>query len=91
MPSTVSRPDHRVHGGGDASDLSPRTVAPAGDWIDRLAAARPEEFAELFHERSQTTSARWPGCTRCSKPHRNGAAPTEPGAAPPSWTPWPAA
>ncbi|RPK48681.1 hypothetical protein EES39_09155 [Streptomyces sp. ADI92-24] len=50
MPSTVPRPDHRVHGGGAASGLSPGTAAPASDWIDRLAAARPEEFAELFHE-----------------------------------------
>ncbi|MCX5340263.1 hypothetical protein [Streptomyces atratus] len=30
--------------------MSPGTVAPAVDWNDRLAAARPEEFAELFHE-----------------------------------------
>jgi hypothetical protein len=50
MQSTVPRPDHRVHGGGDAPGLSPRIVAPASDWIDRLAAARPEEFADLFHE-----------------------------------------
>ncbi|MFE2639365.1 hypothetical protein ACFXKF_32170 [Streptomyces scopuliridis] len=50
MPPTVPRPGHRVHGGGAASGLSPRTAAPASDWNDRLAAARPEEFASLFHE-----------------------------------------
>ncbi|MCY0952758.1 MULTISPECIES: hypothetical protein [Streptomyces] len=50
MSLTVPRPDHRVHGGGAASGASPRTIAPTGGWVDRLAAARPEEFAELFHE-----------------------------------------
>ncbi|WP_232837837.1 hypothetical protein [Streptomyces atratus] len=30
--------------------MSPGTVAPAVDWNDRLAEARPEEFAEVFHE-----------------------------------------
>lgn len=50
MPSTVPRPDHRVHGGGASSRLSPHTAAPASDWIDRLAAARPQEFTALFHE-----------------------------------------
>ncbi|MFD4949417.1 hypothetical protein ACFWNT_44790 [Streptomyces sp. NPDC058409] len=30
--------------------MNPGTVAPAVDWNGRLAAARPEEFAELFHE-----------------------------------------
>lgn len=50
MPSTVPRADYRVHGGAPAPPVSPGTVAPAVDWNDRLAAARPEEFAELFHE-----------------------------------------
>lgn len=51
MPSsTVPRADHRVHGGAPAPAVSPGTVTPAVDWNDRLAAARPEEFAELFHE-----------------------------------------
>lgn len=50
MLPTVPRPDHRVHGGGAASGLIPGTVALADDWIDRRAAARPEEFAKLFHE-----------------------------------------
>ncbi|MFI7101837.1 hypothetical protein ACIBK8_21000 [Streptomyces sp. NPDC050161] len=50
MTSTVPRPDHRVHGGGAASGLGPYTAAPASDWVDRLAAARLEEFASLFHE-----------------------------------------
>ncbi|MFD5115928.1 hypothetical protein ACFWNG_27045 [Streptomyces sp. NPDC058391] len=30
--------------------MSSGTIAPAVDWNDRLAAARPQEFAELFHE-----------------------------------------
>ncbi|WP_369392822.1 hypothetical protein AB5J72_38515 [Streptomyces sp. CG1] len=30
--------------------MSPGPVGPAVDWNDRLAAARPEGFAELFHE-----------------------------------------
>lgn len=50
MPSTVPRPESPVHGGGADSGVNPRSTAPAGDWIDRLAAARPEEFASLFHE-----------------------------------------
>lgn len=50
MSSTVPRPDDRVHGGGAGSGLSPRSTASAGDWIDRLAAYRPEGFASLFHE-----------------------------------------
>ncbi|MDJ0465726.1 hypothetical protein [Streptomyces sp. H27-C3] len=50
MNPTVARPDHRVHGGGAPSGPSPRTVALADDGIDRLASARPEEFAELFCE-----------------------------------------
>ena len=41
MSSTVPRADHRALGGA---------AAPAADWNDRLAAARSEEFAELFHE-----------------------------------------
>ncbi|WP_019065427.1 hypothetical protein [Streptomyces prunicolor] len=32
------------------SPVSPGTVAPTADWNERLAAARPGEFAELFHE-----------------------------------------
>jgi hypothetical protein len=50
MPSTVPRADYRVHGGAPAPAVSPGTVTPTIDWNDRLAAARPEGFAELFHE-----------------------------------------
>lgn len=50
MPPTVPRADRRVHGAPPAPPASPGTVAPAVDWNERLAAARPEEFAELFHE-----------------------------------------
>ncbi|MGI5450446.1 hypothetical protein ACQEVM_32670 [Streptomyces sp. CA-243310] len=50
MSSTVPRPDLRGYGGGAASGLSPRTAASASNWIDRLAAGHPEEFAGLFHE-----------------------------------------
>lgn len=50
MSSTVPRADHRVDGGAPAPAVSAGTVAPAVDWNDRLAAARPEDFAELFHE-----------------------------------------
>lgn len=50
MPSTVPRADYPVHGGAPAPAVSPGTVTPAVDWNDRLAAARPEEFAELFHK-----------------------------------------
>ncbi|WP_371773540.1 hypothetical protein [Streptomyces sp. NBC_01438] len=50
MSPTVPRPDLRGYGGGAASGLSPRTAASASNWIDRLAAAHPEEFAGLFHE-----------------------------------------
>ncbi|MET7571268.1 hypothetical protein ABZT04_22610 [Streptomyces sp. NPDC005492] len=48
MTSSVSRADQRVHGEGQA--VSPGTAALAVDWNKRLAAARPGEFAELFHE-----------------------------------------
>ncbi|KPI14552.1 hypothetical protein OK006_3248 [Actinobacteria bacterium OK006] len=50
MSSSVPRADYRVHGGATAPAVSPGTVAPAVDWNGRLAAARSEEFAELFHE-----------------------------------------
>ncbi|MFD4557550.1 hypothetical protein ACFWP5_25055 [Streptomyces sp. NPDC058469] len=30
--------------------MSQGTAAPAADWNERLATARPQEFAELFHE-----------------------------------------
>lgn len=50
MPSTVLRPGHRAHEGALAPPSSPGAVASAVDWNDRLAAARPEEFTELFHE-----------------------------------------
>ena len=32
------------------SPVSPDTVARTADWNERLATARPGEFAELFHE-----------------------------------------
>ncbi|WP_106437103.1 hypothetical protein [Streptomyces prunicolor] len=48
MASSVSRADQRVHREGQA--VSPGTAAPAVDWNDRLATARPEEFSELFHQ-----------------------------------------
>ena len=48
MTSSVPRADHRVHWEGPAFSLG--TAAPAVDWNERLATARPEEFAELFHK-----------------------------------------
>ncbi len=50
MSSTVPRADHRVHEEAPAPATRPATVAPDVDWNDRLAAARPEEFADLLHE-----------------------------------------
>ncbi|MFG2370531.1 hypothetical protein ACGFY9_03530 [Streptomyces sp. NPDC048504] len=50
MSSTVPRRDDRVHGEGTGSGPSPCSTVPDDGWADRLAAARPEEFASVFHK-----------------------------------------
>ncbi|MFE3737790.1 hypothetical protein [Streptomyces sp. NPDC059134] len=49
MSSTVPRRGDRVHVEGADSGPSPRSTVPADGWADRLAAARPDEFASVFH------------------------------------------
>jgi hypothetical protein len=48
MESSAPRADQRFHGEGPTA--SPGTIALGADWNERLATARPGEFAELFHE-----------------------------------------
>ncbi|WP_329553676.1 hypothetical protein [Streptomyces sp. NBC_00696] len=50
MQSTERRADYRVDEHNAAAAASWSTIAPAVDWNDRLATARPEEFTELFHK-----------------------------------------
>ncbi|GHI94142.1 hypothetical protein TPA0905_36130 [Streptomyces olivaceus] len=48
MSSTVSRVNHGTRGNVRTPAARPGVDTPTADWNDRLAAARPEEFEELF-------------------------------------------
>ncbi|MEU9484547.1 hypothetical protein AB0D83_12940 [Streptomyces decoyicus] len=49
MSSTVPRAQRRTLEEARTSAVSPDVGGPTICWSDRLATARPEEFAELFH------------------------------------------
>jgi hypothetical protein len=78
VPRPATSPDARPDGG-----------APTADWNDRLAAAQPQEFADLFHKSVTADFGVAARLHQILETASSGVTPTAPEAARPNWKPSP--